>query len=51
VTGTPFGKTYFGVALSKQWRYKQDLDNHIMELKLNGEIDHLLEKWFQQKKP
>jgi hypothetical protein len=49
VTGIPFGKTYFGVAFPKQWRYKQDLDKNIMELKLNGEIDRLLEKWFQAK--
>lgn len=49
VTGIPFGKTYFGIALPKQWRYKQDLDNHIMQLKLDGEIDRLLKKWFQQK--
>jgi ABC-type amino acid transport substrate-binding protein len=49
VAGIPFGKTYFGVALPKQWRYKQDLDKHIMQLKLNGEIDRLLTKWFQQK--
>lgn len=47
--GIPFGKTYFGIALPKQWPYKQDLDDHIMDLKLNGEIDRLLERWFQQK--
>ena len=47
--GPPFGKTYFGIAFQKNWRYKQDLDNHIMTLKLNGVIDELLAKWFQQK--
>jgi hypothetical protein len=30
VAGVPFGKTYFGIALLKQCRYKQDLDKHIM---------------------
>ncbi len=49
VAGIPFGETYFGIAFQKQWRYKQDLDKGIMYLKLNGEIDRLLKKWFEQK--
>jgi hypothetical protein len=48
-TGIPFGKTYFGIAMAKEWPYKQDLDDNIMCLKSTGELDHLLEKWFQQK--
>ena len=48
-TGIPFGKSYFGIAFPKRWRYKQDLDKNIMDLKLNGEIDRLVAKWFQQK--
>jgi ABC-type amino acid transport substrate-binding protein len=43
-----FSKTYFGIALPKDWRYKQDLDNHIIDLKINGEIDRLVAKWFKQ---
>jgi ABC-type amino acid transport substrate-binding protein len=49
VVGFPFSKTDFAVALSKQWPYKQDLDNHIMKLKEEGEIDRLLAEYFQQK--
>ncbi|CAF1036144.1 unnamed protein product [Rotaria sp. Silwood1] len=41
VVGFPFGKTDFGIAVPKLWRYKQDLDNHIMKLKEEGEIDRL----------
>jgi ABC-type amino acid transport substrate-binding protein len=48
-TGVPFGKTYFGIAMSKQWPYKQDLDNEIMYLKSTGELDRLLARWFQKK--
>jgi ionotropic glutamate receptor len=48
-TGPPFGKSYFGIAIPKQWPYKQDLDKNIMDLKLNGELDRLLSEWFQQK--
>jgi hypothetical protein len=48
-TGIPFGKTYFGIAMAKEWPYKQDLDDNIMCLKSTGELDRLLEKWFQQK--
>jgi ABC-type amino acid transport substrate-binding protein len=47
--GIPFGKTYFGIAMAKEWPYKQDLDDNIMCLKSTGELDRLLEKWFQQK--
>jgi ABC-type amino acid transport substrate-binding protein len=50
VTGIPFGKMYFGIALPKEWPYKEDLDDHIMELKLNGEIDRLLAKLVSTKK-
>ncbi|CAF3641606.1 unnamed protein product [Rotaria sp. Silwood1] len=49
VVGFPFGKTDFGIAVPKLWRYKQDLDNHIMKLKEEGEIDRLLEEYFQEK--
>ncbi|CAF3594943.1 unnamed protein product [Rotaria sp. Silwood1] len=41
VVGFPFGKTDFGIAVPKLWQYKQDLDNHIMKLKEEGEIDRL----------
>ena len=49
VVSTTLARSYFGIAFSKEWRYKKDLDKHIIDLKSNGEIDRLLEKWFQQK--
>ncbi|CAF4193075.1 unnamed protein product [Rotaria sp. Silwood2] len=49
VVGFPFGKTDFGIVFPKRWQYKLDLDNHIMKLKEEGEIDRLLEEYFQEK--
>ncbi|CAF3896228.1 unnamed protein product [Adineta steineri] len=49
LAGTPFGRSDFGVALPKQWPYKQDLDAHILELRTNGEIDRRFAAYIQQK--
>ena len=48
IAGLPFGKSDFGIVLPKEWPYKQDLDAHILELTTNGDIDQLLETYYQQ---
>ena len=48
LSGLPFGKSDFGIVLPKEWPYKQDLDAHILELRTNGDIDRLLETYYQQ---
>ena len=47
--GLPFGKTYFGIAMPKEWPYKEDFDDNIWCLKATGELDRLFEKWYEQK--
>jgi ABC-type amino acid transport substrate-binding protein len=50
VTGLPFSRTEFEIAVPKNWAYKDDLDHTILKLKETSAIDDLLAKWFQQKK-
>jgi len=49
VAGLPFGKTEFGIAVPKGWTYKKHLDKTLLELKEDGSIEKLLNKWFKQK--
>ncbi|CAF1559181.1 unnamed protein product, partial [Didymodactylos carnosus] len=47
VTGLPFGKTYFGAALPKEWQYKDHLDDTILQLR--NKINEKLKVYFREK--
>ncbi|CAF1584944.1 unnamed protein product [Rotaria magnacalcarata] len=50
VVGETFDETVFGIAMSKNWLYGQELDMNILALRELGHLDMLRKKWFQTSK-
>ncbi|CAF2700776.1 unnamed protein product [Rotaria sp. Silwood2] len=49
LVGNDFNQDIFGIVISQEWIYAQDLDVTILSLRESGELDRLREKWFQRK--
>ncbi|CAF2936893.1 unnamed protein product [Rotaria sp. Silwood2] len=47
LVGAEFDKSAFGIVVSKQWLYGQDLDVNILSLRESGALDDLKRRWFQ----
>jgi ionotropic glutamate receptor len=49
VIGVGFAKSSFGIAMAKNWRYKNDLDKTIVSLREEGKLELLEQKWFSER--